>query len=144
MRKGGSHSSTRLRRLGCLSASVDSNWQNSAIRKAVREFANRTHLARVPENPSDEFLDDLKARGGPICALTCGPHEREKDGRCIAKSCPASEVLNREGECVPRAADRKSVQAAPAAPLKLRRVEPAPARGGRSGCFNFNGKQFCE
>jgi hypothetical protein len=135
---------TELRRLGCYSASMDSNWQNPAIRKAIADFAIRTRLAKVPENPTPELLDDLKARGGPVCAPACGPRERENNGSCVAKTCAASEVLNRDGECVPRA-ERKSARSATASAPRPHRAEPsaAPARSGRGGCFNFNGRQFC-
>jgi hypothetical protein len=136
---------TELRRLGCYSASIDSNWQNPGIRKAIGDFAARTRLAKVPESPTPELLEDLKARGGPVCAPACGPRERESNGRCIAKTCAASEVLNRDGECVPRAGQKPARSAAASAP-RPHRAEPsaAPAHAGRGGCFTFNGRQFCE
>jgi uncharacterized caspase-like protein len=132
---------SELRRLGCYAAATSADWQSPAFRKAVADFAVRTHLAKVPEQPTPELLDDLKARGGPVCTPTCGPREREDQGRCVARTCGAGEVLSGSGECVPRV-ERKSASAV----ARPRRSEPsgAPARGGRSGCFNFNGRQFCE
>ena len=137
---------TELRRLGCYSKSPDSNWQNPGIRKAVANFANRTHLAKVPENPTLELLEDLKVRGGPVCAPTCGPREREDGGRCVAKTCGANEVLGRNGECAARAENRPARPSATNNAPKQRRkdVQKSPPRSGRAGCFNFNGRQFCE
>ena len=135
---------TELSRLGCYFAPINSNWQTPALRKAIEEFAVRTHRAKVPDAPATELLEDLKARRERVCGTTCGAREREKDGRCVAKTCPANEVLNRDGECVP-AADRRAVQAAPASPKPRRAELPAARSGaGRGGCFNFNGRQFCE
>jgi hypothetical protein len=137
---------TELSRLGCYFAPIDSDWQTPTLRKAIEEFAVRTHRAKVPNAPATELLEDLKGRRERVCATTCGAREREKDGRCVAKTCRANELLNRDGECVPRGEGR-TVQAAPAPP-KPRRAEPpatsARSGAGRGGCFNFNGRQFCE
>jgi hypothetical protein len=132
---------TELNRLGCYFAPIDSNWQAPALRKAIADFAARTHLAKVPDAPAPELLDDLKARSGRICVPGCGPRERESNGRCVAKTCAATEVLDRDGNCVPRPARPADANAAP----RPHRIEPpAAGRAGRGGCFNFNGRQFCE
>jgi Caspase domain len=137
---------TELSRLGCYFASIDSNWQTPALRKAIENFATRTHRAKVPEAPATELLEDLKARGGRICALDCGPRERESNGRCVAKTCAATEVLDRDGNCVPRGEPPKPARPAVAnsAPRTHRAEPPATGRSGRGNCFNFNGRQFCE
>ncbi len=135
-----------LHRLGCYFAPINPNWQTPTLRKAIENFATRTHAAKVPDAPTTELLEDLKARRDGVCETTCGPHEREKDGGCVAKTCPANEVLNRDGECA-RPAERRTEQA-PLTPPKPRRAEPRapspPSGAGRGGCFNFNGRQFCE
>jgi caspase domain-containing protein len=136
---------TELNRLGCYFAPIDSNWQAPALRKAIADFATRTHRAKVPDAPAPELLEDLKARSGRICAPECGPRERENNGRCVAKTCAATEVLDRDGNCVPRGEPKPARPAvANSAPRSHRIEPPATTRSGRGGCFNFNGRQFCE
>jgi hypothetical protein len=137
---------TELRRLGCYVDPIDANWNTPALRKAITDFATRTHLAKIPNSPAQPFLDDLKSRSGQICAPACGPREQESDGRCVPKACAANEVLNRSGTCVARIETAPPDQRRPGAPSQgpHRRPDPAapPANHGR--CFNFNGQQFCE
>ena len=136
---------TELNRLGCYFAPIDSNWQAPALRKAIADFATRTHRAKLPDAPAPELLEDLKARSGRICAPECGPRERESNGRCVAKTCAATEVLDRDGNCTPRGEPKPARPAvANSAPRPHRIEPPATGRSGRGGCFNFNGRQFCE
>jgi hypothetical protein len=126
---------TELGRLGCLSAPIDADWQSPAVRKAVADFAARTHLAKIPDSPAQQLLEDLKARGGRICAPECGPREHESNGKCVPKICAGNQVLDRAGNCVARPAEPKPARPEPPA---------VPRPPGRAGCFTFNGKQFCE
>jgi Caspase domain len=136
---------TELNRLGCYFAPIDLNWQAPTLRKAITDFAVRTHRAKVPDGPTQEFLEDLKARSGRICTPSCGPRERESNGQCVAKTCPSSEVLDRDGNCVPRDQPKPARPAiANSAPRPHRIEPPATSRAGRGNCFNFNGRQFCE
>ena len=137
---------TELNRLGCYYAPIDANWQTPALRKAIENFATRTHRAKVPDAPASELLEDLKGRGGRVCAPDCGPRERESNGRCVAKTCAATEALDRDGNCVPRGEPPKPGRPAVAngAPRPHRTEPPATGRSGRGNCFNFNGRQFCE
>jgi hypothetical protein len=139
---------TELKRLGCYFEPVDSNWPTPKLRKAIEEFSVRTHRAKVtpPDAPPTELLEDLKARSGRVCAPECGPRERESDGRCVAKTCAPTEVLDRDGNCVPRGEPPKPARPAVAnsAPRPHRIEPPATGLSGRGGCFSFNGRQFCE
>ncbi len=139
---------TELSRLGCYSAPVDSNWQTPALRKAIADFAARTHLAKVPDSPAPQLLEDLKARNGRICGPDCGPREQESNGRCVAKTCTGNQVLDRNGNCqAPKPAEQKPAEQKPVASSTQRphrEDPPAPHAPGRAGCFNFNGRQFCE
>jgi hypothetical protein len=136
---------TELSRLGCYFAPIDSNWQTPELRKAIKDFAARTHRNKVPEDPAPQLLEDLKARSGRVCVTTCGPREQERDGRCVAKVCAGTEVLDRDGNCVPRGEPKPSRPAvANTAPRPHRTEPPATGHPGRGSCFNFNGRQFCE
>jgi hypothetical protein len=136
---------TELNRLGCYFAPIDSNWQVPALRKAIEEFASRTHRIKVPDEPEPELLEELKARGGRVCLTNCGPREQEKNGRCVTKTCTGNEVLNRDGSCVPRGEPKPSRAAVANTTARPHRTEPpATSHSGHSSCFNFNGHQFCE
>ena len=136
---------TELSRLGCYFAPIDQNWQAPALRKAIADFAVRTHRTKLPDGPAPELLEDLKARSGRVCVPDCGPRERESNGRCVAKTCAGTEVLDRDGNCVPRGEPKPSRPAvANSAPRPHRTEPPAAGRTGRGGCFSFNGRQFCE
>jgi hypothetical protein len=124
---------TELSRLGCYSAPIDANWQTPALHKSLADFAARTHLAKIPDAPAPQLLDDLRSRGGRICVPDCGPRETESDGRCVPKTCAVNLVLDRHGTCVPRNEPK---------PPEHKPPEHKPP--GRAGCFTFNGKQFCE
>jgi hypothetical protein len=139
-------SSTRNReRLGCYFAPIDSNWQAPALRKALEDFAVRTHRTKAADAPATEFLEDLKAHSGRVCVPDCEPRERESNGRCIAKTCGGTEVLDHDGNCVPRGGPKPARPAvANSAPRPHRTEPPATGRSGRGGCFSFNGRQFCE
>jgi hypothetical protein len=139
---------TELNRLGCYFDAIDSNWQTPALRKAITDFAARTHLAKVPDSPAPQLLEDLKARSGRICGPDCGVREQESNGRCVAKTCNGNQVLDGSGNCVtPRPAKQKPAEQKPvahSAQRPRREDPPAPRAPGRAGCFNFNGRQFCE
>ena len=136
---------TELSRLGCYFAPIDSNWQSPTLRKALADFAVRTHRGKPPDGPALEFLEDLKARDGRVCRPYCGPREREDGGRCIAKTCAGTEVLDRNGNCVLPGGPKPGRPAlANSAQRPHRNEPPATGRPGRAGCFNFNGRQFCE
>jgi len=133
-----------LGRVGCYSGKPDGEWSSKATSRAVREFARLAHLD-VPGAPTSEFLDVLKRQSGRICPLTCSARQVERDGVCVAKSCPRGERLDADGDCVApkpkRVAQERSVRPAAARPPAPARA-PAPAARGR--CFNFNGQSFCE
>ncbi|HSV24093.1 MAG TPA: hypothetical protein VLJ17_13830, partial [Xanthobacteraceae bacterium] len=60
------------------------------------------------------------------------------------KTCAATEVLDRDGNCVPRGEPKPARPTiANSSPRPHRTEAPATGRSGR-GCFNFNGRQFCE
>jgi hypothetical protein len=83
---------TELNRLGCYFDAIDSNWQTPALRKALTDFAARTHLAKVPDSPAPQLLEDLKARGGRICG-PIADRGNQSNGRCVAKTCTGTRCL---------------------------------------------------
>lgn len=128
-----------LGRIGCYRGKPEGEWSSRPTSRAVQEFAR---LARIspPDAPSTEFLDLLKGQSGRVCPLQCSARQIERDGACVAKSCPSGQRLDAEGDCV---APKPKRLAQPAAePRQKPRPAPAAPRGGR--CFSFNGQSFCE
>jgi hypothetical protein len=95
--------------------------------------------------------------------VTCSPRERERNGVCIAKTCPAGQRLDKDGDCIETAKPkpekpRKAAVERKPAPVEARqevrqeprrrapRAEAARPSGGGGGrkCFSFNGQSFCE
>jgi uncharacterized caspase-like protein len=75
---------TELRRVGCDPGDADGTWGPKA-RNALKEFASATKLSLTIETPTEAALQALKEKKGRICALTCGPGERESGGKCVAR-----------------------------------------------------------
>ena len=132
---------TELRRIGCYSGAIDANWRSPDLRKAIAKFAIQAKLSALPDDPGQGFLDDLAKRQGRVCPLVCGARSLERNGRCVAKSCPAGEILDAAGDCAPR--PRRVVAVAPE-PRRASPRRPLDARPSRAGCFIFNGQRFCE
>jgi hypothetical protein len=72
-----------LKRVGCDPGSVDGRWGARAM-DALRAF-NRAAMASLSvDAPTENALREIAVRKGRICALTCAPHEKVQDGRCVA------------------------------------------------------------
>ncbi len=125
-----------LRRIGCY-AGGDSDWGSVPMQLSVVKYALYAKLAATPAAPDEALLESLKGQRGRICPLECPANETAVDGRCVAKSCAAGEVMGRDGACQKRPVAARIVAPRKAAPA----AAPAPAKGH---CFNFNGSQYCE
>ena len=151
-----------LKRVGCYAGASNEKWTSPATSRAVREFARVTGTAS-PERPSRDFLSALKDQDARVCPVTCSPRERERNGVCIAKTCPAGQRLDKDGDCIETAKPkpekpRKAAVERKPAPVETRqevrqeprrrapRAEAARPSGGGGGrkCFSFNGQSFCE
>jgi uncharacterized caspase-like protein len=80
---------TELRRVGCDPGDADGTWGPKA-RGALQQFASATKLSLAIDTPTEAALNALKEKSGRVCALTCGPGEREGGGKCVAKRPVAS------------------------------------------------------
>jgi hypothetical protein len=80
---------TELRRVGCDPGDADGTWGPKA-RGALQQFASATKLSLTIDTPTEAALSALKEKSGRVCALTCGPGERESGGKCVARRPVAS------------------------------------------------------
>jgi hypothetical protein len=74
---------TELKRVGCDPGALDGRWSTKA-KEALREFSRSVNLALSVESPTEDALRAVAEKSGRICRLTCSPHEKEQNGRCVA------------------------------------------------------------
>ncbi|WP_439409554.1 caspase family protein [Bradyrhizobium sp. DASA03076] len=143
---------SELRRVGCLAAAADGDWNASSQRSLTlfNKYAGTTFDAK---QASLNALDAIKAKSGRVCPLVCD-HGFKADGdACVKIACRAGYRVNDGNECEkvqdkkpiatredakPRDADRKQKESAPTAPQAKSSGQmycgPAGCRPVRSGC----------
>ena len=87
-----------LKRVGCYGGPIDEKW-SSATKTSSQNFAK---YAKLPSGPAEPHIDLLNAIGGQtgrVCPLECNSRQMEKDGQCIAKTCPSGLTLGLDGVC---------------------------------------------
>jgi uncharacterized caspase-like protein len=96
---------TELRRVGCLSAEADGNW-NTATQRSLTLF-NRYAKTRLDTKlASTDALDTIKLKTARVCPVVC-EHGYKADGeRCTKITCAAGSFLNEDNECEKRRANR--------------------------------------
>lgn len=125
---------TELGRVGCSPGTPDGIWGRKS-EGALRSFSEKKGIALTSLEPSVDILKQVKATAGRVCPLVCAVTQVEKNGVCVAKTCPKGQQLSSKGQCyTPKVA--------------------GPSNGGggggggggtrKSDCFVFNGNQFCE
>ncbi len=127
---------SELRRIGCYSGPIDANWSSGLMRRSRATLVR--HASISVDIPTGESLERLKLLNGRICPLTCSPREIERNGVCVAKTCPDGSILDRQGTCVKR---KIAAERPPAS--RVRPVTRLPSTPG-TRCFNFGGRQYCE
>jgi hypothetical protein len=111
-----------LKRVGCLGGRVDDKWATSETKTSVRKFVKHASLSGPRDEPTLDFLESVRAKPHRVCPLECGPREIEKNGRCVAKSCPSGSSLSESGTCEKRKEQTKTA----ALPTETPRSAPAP------------------
>jgi hypothetical protein len=89
-----------LKRVGCYEGRLDEDWQTAPTRASIRKFSRLARLTISPVEPTNELLDAIRAKFDRVCPFECGRRQIEKDGRCIAKSCPSGFALDDDGDCI--------------------------------------------
>ncbi|HEY6257901.1 MAG TPA: DUF6719 family protein [Xanthobacteraceae bacterium] len=88
-----------LRRVGCYGGPIDEKWPTSEAMAAAKKFATYATLPTPKMEPTIELLDAIRGKSERVCPLECDSHQVEKDGRCIAKSCPKGLNIDDNGNC---------------------------------------------
>jgi uncharacterized caspase-like protein len=87
-----------LQRLGCSAGKVDGLWGDKSVR-ALDSLSRSAGIKLVSADPKPELLDQLRDHKGKGCAVICSAKETVKNGRCVAKVCPAGQQLSSKGSC---------------------------------------------
>ena len=90
-----------LRRVGCLSAEADGNW-NSASQRSLTLFNRHAKTKLDTKLASTDALDTIKLKTARVCPVVC-EHGYKADGeRCTKITCAAGSFLNDDNECEKR------------------------------------------
>ncbi len=90
-----------LRRVGCLSASTDGQW-NAASQRSMALFNRHAGTKLDVKLASLDALDAIKLKSSRVCPLVC-EHGFKADGNgCSKITCAAGSFLNDDNECEKR------------------------------------------
>ena len=120
---------SELRRVGCLSASADGDW-NATSQRSLTLFNKYAGTQFDAKLASTDALDALKAKPGRVCPLVCNFGFKADGDQCVKITCRAGYRVGEDNECEKiqekkpvareesrrRDQDRKQSEAAPSAP----------------------------
>lgn len=98
---------SELRRVGCLSAAADGEW-NAASQRSLSTFNKYAGTKFDAKLASFDALDTIKAKPGRVCPLVCDRGFRADGDACAKIACRAGYRVNDDNECE-KAADKKPV-----------------------------------
>ncbi|WP_188129479.1 caspase family protein [Rhizobium sp. RU20A] len=90
---------TRLSGAGCLLSKADGHWGPQS-QAALSAYRRQRALPDGADTPSQALLAALSGVPGRVCPLVCGNRQVERNGQCVAKTCPAGRVLSASGACI--------------------------------------------
>jgi uncharacterized caspase-like protein len=128
-----------LRRVGCLTGSVDGEW-TPASRRSLELFNKYAGMKLDVKVASLGALDAIKTKPARVCPLICDRGYKAEGDNCSKITCKAGFEVGDDNTC------EKIVTKKPMAARERRRESVVQRRSGASGgkCFSFNGKSYCE
>jgi hypothetical protein len=128
-----------LRRVGCLKADADGNW-NATSQRSLTQFNRYAKTDLDTKTPNADALDTIKQKPSRVCPLVC-EHGFKADGdRCTRIVCAEGSFLNDDNECEKRREkkpvarrDRPEARQAPQARQVLQAPEAKQTMARRSG-----------
>jgi uncharacterized caspase-like protein len=94
-----------LRRVGCLNASTDGEW-NAASQRSMALFNRHAGTKFDVKLASLNALDAIKLKSSRVCPLVCEHGFRADGDRCSKISCAEGSFLNDDNECEKRRAKK--------------------------------------
>ena len=125
-----------LRRVGCLSAEADGNW-NAASQRSLTLFNRYAKTKFDTKLASTDALDTIKLKTARVCPVVC-EHGYKADGEhCTKITCAAGSFLNDDNACEKRRAnkpvarrDRPEARQGPEAARVVVRTSRSPTGAG--------------
>jgi uncharacterized caspase-like protein len=128
---------TELRRVGCLTAAADGEW-NAASQRSLALFNRHAGTKLNVKLASVDALDAIKLKPSRVCPLICEQGFKSDGERCSRIVCAEGSFLNEDNECEKRRAKtpvaRRGPDDRPDRALRARtRPEASTARPQASG-----------
>jgi hypothetical protein len=98
---------SELRRVGCLTASADGDW-NASSQRSLTLFNKYAGTKLETKLASFDALDVIKAKPGRVCPLVCDHGFRADGDACVKMACRAGYRVNNDNECE-KVQDKKPV-----------------------------------
>lgn len=89
---------SELRRVGCLSASADGDW-NAVSQRSLTLFNKYAGTQFDAKLASTDALDALKAKPGRVCPLVCNFGFKADGDQCVKITCRAGYRVGEDNEC---------------------------------------------
>ena len=125
---------SELRRVGCLAAAADGDW-NATSQRSLTQFNKYARTNFDAKLASFDALDAIKAKPGRVCPLVCD-HGFKADGdACVKIACRAGYRVNDDNECE-KVQDKKPIATREDSQKKdteRKQIEAAPAKPRASG-----------
>ncbi|WP_342360434.1 caspase family protein [Terrarubrum flagellatum] len=124
-----------LKRLGCYAGIVHGRMNNGT--KSALESAGKKIGDSFKFDPqTEEMLRTLKSQKSGLCGpIACGAGQVRRGDICVASRPPVAAEPARPVKPAPRPQQRQVARPQPAT---------GSSGGARGGCFNFNGRQYCQ
>jgi hypothetical protein len=90
-----------LRRVGCLSAEADGNW-NTTSQRSLTLFNRYAKTRFDTKLASTDALDTIKLKAARVCPMVCEHGFRADGDRCSRITCASGSLLNDDNECEKR------------------------------------------
>ncbi|MET4455777.1 hypothetical protein ABIB10_005890 [Bradyrhizobium sp. RT3b] len=89
---------SELRRVGCLTASADGDW-NASSQRSLTLFNKYAGTKFDSKLASFDALDAIKGKPGRVCPLVCDRGSRADGDTCVKIACRVGYRVNDENEC---------------------------------------------
>ncbi|CUT15378.1 FIG00441069 hypothetical protein [Bradyrhizobium sp.] len=89
---------SELRRVGCLAASADGDW-NASSQRSLTLFNKHAGTKLDTKLASFDALDAIKAKSGRVCPLVCDQGFRAEGDACTKIVCKSGLELQEDGSC---------------------------------------------
>ena len=117
---------TELRRVGCLTAAADGEW-NTASQRSLTLFNKHAGTKFNVKLASLDALDAIKLKSTRVCPLICEHGLRPDGDNCSKIVCAEGSFLNEDNECEKRRAKRPIARREPVErPHRTARERPRP------------------